>query len=53
VAGTEQTLMHDPEKREPLFGKDHAQSKALEAELIQIKQIGLEKRCTDATGLPT
>jgi hypothetical protein len=34
-------LEHDPEKWEPVFGKDHAQTKKLESDPIQLKRIRL------------
>ena len=41
MAGGDRTLVHDPEKWEPDFGKDDALVKMLGTEPIQFEQIGL------------
>jgi hypothetical protein len=41
VAHRQQLLAHDPEKWEPVFGKDHAQTKCYGSKVIQSKRIML------------
>jgi hypothetical protein len=40
-AGGQRRLEHDPEKWKPVFGEDHAQTKKLDFDPIQLNWIGV------------